>query len=304
MKPKHVAVFSLIVLAGLGLASGQEQERLRVVTSTEDLASIARMVGGDLVEVESIAKGTQDPHFVELLPSYMVRVRRAKLYVKVGMSLDYWAQQIIDGSRNARLIVVDASAGLPREQRLEVPTGKVDASMGDVHPDGNPHYWLDPANGVFIAEAIAEGLGRAYPERSKDWQAGLARFEAELERRIAGWKAEAAPLQGMRIITYHRSWSYFARAFGITVVDHLEPKPGVKPSPSHVASLIGKVQGHDVALVAFEPYFERKTPEMLSRETGIPAITLPPSVGGVPEVKTYFDLFEYDLRILKEKGRR
>jgi ABC-type Zn uptake system ZnuABC Zn-binding protein ZnuA len=233
----------------------------------------------------------------------MVRVRRAKLYVKVGMSLDYWAQQIIDGSRNSKLVVVDASTRLPRESRLEVPTGKLDASMGDVHPDGNPHYWLDPANGAFIAEAVAEGLSRADPSRSEEWQAGLARFKAELGRRIAGWKAEAAALQGLRIITYHRSWPYFARAFGITVVDQLEPKPGVKPSPSHVASLIGKVKGLDVACVAFEPYFEHKTPEMIARETGIPAITLPPSVGGVPEVTTYFELFDHDLRVLKEKQR-
>jgi ABC-type Zn uptake system ZnuABC Zn-binding protein ZnuA len=293
---KNSFVLALLLLAGLG--STAAQDRVKVVTSTEDLASIAKMIGGDLVEVEAIARGNQDPHFVELLPSYMVRVRRADLYVKVGMSLDYWAQQIIDGSRNSRLVVVDAASAIPVESRLEVPTGKVDASMGDIHPEGNPHYWLDPANGAHIGEAIAEGLSRAAPAHGKAWEAGLARFKADLERRIAGWKAAATALRGMRIVTYHRSWPYFARAFGIVVVDQLEPKPGVKPSPSHVASLIGKVKGLDVALVAFEPYFERKTPQMLSRETGIPAVVLPPSVGGVPEIETYFDLFDYDLRTL------
>jgi ABC-type Zn uptake system ZnuABC Zn-binding protein ZnuA len=146
-------------------------------------------------------------------------------------------------------------------------------------------------------------LRRTAPAHAKDWEAGLARFKTELERRIAAWKAEAAALQGLRIITYHRSWPYFARAFGIVVVDHLEPKPGVKPSPRHIASLIGKVKALDIALVAFEPYFERKTAELISRETGIPAITLPPSVGGVPEIKTYFDLFDYDLRTLKAKAK-
>jgi ABC-type Zn uptake system ZnuABC Zn-binding protein ZnuA len=301
MKPKFVAL-AVALLAGLVPAAAAE--KVRVVTSTEDLASIAQIVGGGLVEAESIVKGTQDPHFVEMLPSYMVRVRRADMYVKAGMSLDYWAQQIIDGSRNSRLVIVDASSALPRESRLEVPSGKIDASMGDIHPEGNPHYWLDPANGALIAEVIAEGLRRADPAHAEDWKTGLARFKTDLDRRIAGWKTEAAPLEGLRIITYHRSWPYFARAFGIDVVDQLEPKPGVKPSPSHLASLIARVKGLDVALVAFEPYFERKTPELLSRETGIPVVTLPPSVGGVPEVKTYYDLFDYDLRTLKAAVRK
>jgi ABC-type Zn uptake system ZnuABC Zn-binding protein ZnuA len=302
---EQLGLLGLLVVALLaGADPASAQETVRIVTSTEDLASIARMVGGDLVTVESIAKGTQDPHFVELLPSYMVRVRRADMYVKVGMSLDYWAQPIIDGSRNSRLIVVDASTAIPSESRLEIPAGKVDASMGDIHPQGNPHYWLDPANGGLIAGAIAEGLGRAAPAHAKDWGAGLARFRSDLERRISGWKAQAAPLQGLRIVTYHRSWPYFARAFGIVVVDHLEPKPGVKPSPKHLASLIRQVEALDVALVAFEPYFEPKTPELVSRETGIPAIRLPPSVGGVPEVRTYFDLFDHNLRVLKETAHR
>ncbi len=276
---------------------------LRVVTSTADLASITKEVGGDLVEVESIAAGTQDPHFVELLPSYMVRVRKADVYVKVGMDLDYWAQPIIDGSRNARLEIVDASLAIPLETRLEVPT-RVDASMGDLHKYGNPHYWLDPANGRRIARAIADGLGKADPANAARYDAGFEAFSARLDAKMAEWEAAAAPLRGMKVVTYHNSWPYFARAFGIEVIDFLEPKPGVKPSPSHVAAVIRKVQAQKVEAIAYEPYFEKRTPSLVARETGVSLVVLPPSVGGVSEVTDYIGLFDYNLAALSRLARK
>jgi len=249
------------------------------------------------VEAESIAAGTQDPHFVELLPSYMMRVRKADLYLKVGMDLDYWAQAILDGSRNSKIEVVDCSRRIPADRRLEVPA-RVDASMGDVHKYGNPHYWLDPENGRFIAQAIAEALGKVDPSRAHTYEANLAAFGAKLDAKLAEWRRKAGPLKGLKIVTYHDSWPYFTRAFGIDVVDWLEPKPGVKPSPSHVAELIAKIQTQKIALVAYEPYFESRTPELISRESGAPLLVLPPSVGGVPEVKDYFQLFDYNLAAL------
>ncbi len=281
----------------------QAAATLRVVASTTDLASIAREVGGGLVEAESIAQGNQDPHFVELLPSYMIRVRKAQVYLKVGMDLDYWAQAILDGSRNARIEVVDCSSRIPAERRLEVPT-RVDASMGDVHKYGNPHYWLDPENGHFIAQAIAEGFERADPGNAKVYEANLEAFRAKLDGRIVEWRRKAEALRGLQIVTYHNSWPYFTRAFGIEVADWLEPKPGVKPSPSHVSELIDKIKARKIAAVAFEPYFERRTPELIARETGAPLVALPPSVGGVPEVHDYFELFDYNLAALgKVAGR-
>ena len=276
---------------------------LRVVASTEDLASIAREIGGTLVEAESIASGSTDPHFVELLPSYMVRVRKADVYVKVGMELDYWAQQIIDGSRNAKLTVVDCSTFLPTERRLEVPT-RVDPSQGDVHKYGNPHYWLDPANGKEIAKAIAEGLRTADPANAPAYDRNLAAFVERLDAKIAEWRKTAERLKGLPIVTYHNSWPYFARAFGIDVVGWLEPKPGVKPSPGHVKELIDTIKARKVALVAYEPYFESRTPTLLGRETGVPVLALPPSVGGVPEVKDYIGLFDYNLTTLARVARR
>lgn len=288
---------ALCWIAAAALATSASPAAVRVVTSTSDLAAIAREIGGDRVEAESIAEGTQDPHFVELLPSYMIRVRKAAVYVKVGMELDYWAQQILDGSRNAKIVVVDCSRNLPVERRLEVPA-RADPSQGDVHKSGNPHYWLDPANGKIIAEAIAEGLVDADPAGEGVYRAGLKSFEERLEAKLAEWKKRAEALSGVKIITYHNSWPYFTKAFGIQVVDWIEPKPGIKPSPSHVSRLVEEVRAEKVALIAYEPYFEGRTPALVAREGGIPVAVMPPSVGGVPEVRTYFDLFDYNLDLL------
>jgi len=300
MRPVHVVSIPALALA---LSAAPAAASVRVVTSTEDLAAIAREIGGDKVQVESIAAGRQDPHFVELLPSYMIRVRKADVYVKVGMELDYWAQQIIDGSRNSKIVVVDCSTDLPPDRRLEVPT-RVDPSQGDIHKYGNPHYWLDPENGKIIGRAIARGLGDADPANAEAYRAGLSGFETRLDAKIAEWKKKAEGLAGLRIVTYHNTWPYFTKAFGIEVVDWLEPKPGIKPSPAHVADLIEKIRARKVALLAYEPYFEDRTPTMIARETGVPLVVLPPSVGGVTEVRTYFDLFDYDLDLLAKTAKR
>lgn len=291
------AVLVLLAVAVVATGPATSVEKVRIVASTSDLAAIAREVGRDLVEVESIAAGTQDPHFIELLPSYMIRVRKADVFLKVGMDLDYWAQAILDGSRNSRIQVVDCSALVPAERRLEVPT-RVDASMGDVHKFGNPHYWLDPENGRYVARAIAEGLAKADPGNARSYEANLAAFGAKLDAKLVEWARRAEPLRGLRIVTYHDSWPYFTRAFGIVVADWLEPKPGVKPSPSHVAQLIAKIKAEKIAMVAYEPYFESRTPQLIARQTGVPLVVLPPSVGGVPEVKDYFELFDYNLAAL------
>ena len=295
--------FAAGLLLAAFIVTAAAAERVRVVTSTEDLAAIAREVGGDRVEVEAIAAGTQDPHFVELLPSYMVRVRKADVYVKVGMDLDLWASPIIDGSRNSRLVVVDCGAFLPTDRRLEVPA-RVDPSMGDIHRYGNPHYWLDPENGRLVARAIAEGLAKADAAGSAAYAANLKAFEARLDVKIPEWRTKAEPLKGLRIVTYHNSWPYFTKAFGIEVVDWLEPKPGVKPSPTHVRELIGNIKSRGVRLIAYEPYFESRTPSMISRETGVPLLVLPPSVGGAPEIRDYFGLFDYNLDALAKAVAR
>jgi ABC-type Zn uptake system ZnuABC Zn-binding protein ZnuA len=273
----------------LALAANGAAAKIKVVASTSDLAAIAKAIGGDAIEVSSIARGSADPHFVEVLPSYMVRVQKAQVYLLVGMDLDRWAFPIIDGSRNSKLVVVDCSQGIPP---LEVPTRKVDASMGDIHPRGNPHYWLDPDNGAVIASNIAEGLTRVDAANAAVYQSGLERFEARVEEKKVEWKEKAAPLSGLEIITFHNSWPYFCKTFGIDVVGFVEPLPGIEPTPSHTASVIEVVKAKGIRVIGVEPYFSKRTPETIARATGAKIVDFPPSVGGAPGADDYFSLFD------------
>jgi zinc/manganese transport system substrate-binding protein len=268
-----------------------------VVSSTSDLASIATLIGGDLVDVTSLAAGNADPHYVEVLPSYMIKVKKAKLYLRTGLDLDRWALPIIDGSRNASLLVVDCSSNI---RPLNAPTGKVDASMGDIHPQGNPHYWLDPDNGLIIAAAIEDGLERVDPANSAAYQAGLARFQAEIEKRKVGWQEKAKPLAGVEIVTYHDTWPYLCRTFGIEVAGFVEPLPGIEPTPSHTATLIELIKVRHIKIIGLEPYKSRRTPESIARATGAKIVELPPSVGGAPGANNYYQLFDVLLDRLLE----
>lgn len=281
---KHLIATFLLLTVATGA-----QAKINVVTSTTDLASIARMIGGDKVDVTSIARGTADPHFVEVLPSYMVRVQKAKLYLKLGLDIDRWAAPIIDGSRNSKLVVVDCSQDIAP---MEIPTGKIDASMGDVHPRGNPHYWLDPDNGAVIANTIADALTDADPANAAAYQANLESFKTELASHKIAWEEKARPLKGLKIVTYHNSWPYFCRAFGLDVEDFVEPLPGIEPTPSHTAHVIELVKAHNIRVIGVEPYFSMRTPETIARATGAKVVALPPSVEGDPRAKDYFSLFD------------
>jgi ABC-type Zn uptake system ZnuABC Zn-binding protein ZnuA len=280
-----------IILAWILVALGATvaPAKVKVVASTTDLASIVRMVGGDAVEVSSIARGTADPHFVEVLPSYMIRVQKAQLYFKLGMDIDRWAAPIIDGSRNGKLIVVDCSKNIVP---LEVPTGKIDASMGDVHPRGNPHYWLDPDNGAIIAATVADALAGADPAHATTYQVNLEKFNAELTARKTHWAESARALQGLELVTYHNTWPYFANEFGIEVDGFIEPLPGIEPTPSHTAKTIDLIQGHGIRVIGVEPYFSKRTPDAIARATGAKVVDLPPSVQGAPGADDYFALFD------------
>jgi|AMFO01.1.fsa_nt_gi ABC-type Zn uptake system ZnuABC Zn-binding protein ZnuA len=291
MKRYRTALFTgLLALAAAAPA------KVRVVCSTTDIAAIVRAVGGDLVEVTSIAKGSANPHFVEVLPTYMMKVARARVYFKVGMGLDLWADRIIDGSRNGRLLVVDCSRGI---DPLEKPRGKVDASMGDVHPQGNPHYWLSPENGEHIAKIVAAALEEADPKHAADYERGLRAFLEKLHRKTKEWEDAASALRGLEIVTYHDSWPYFARTFGIRVVGFVEPKPGIEPTPSHTAELIELMKARKVRIIVKEPYYSDRTPKSIARETGAVVVDLPPSVGGDPRATDYFTLFDVLIEKLK-----
>ena len=262
--PRRI-VASMIFVAAL-VAPAETQAKLRVAASTNDLASIAASVGGDRVEVFAIARPTADPHRIEALPSYMVKVSRAQVYLKVGLGLDQWANAIVDGSRNSSVQIVDCS----RDVRvLEKPAGKVDASMGDVHPDGNPHYWLDPRNGAVVARNIAEAFATADPGNAAEYR---ARAEAFGKEAAAAWERNtetAKRLASHAVFTYHRSWSYFADAFGLEVVNTVEPVPGIPPTARHLAELVAQAKARKVGVLIQEPYFSADSGRFLNREAGV-----------------------------------
>ena len=259
----------LAVLLTLAALTSPVQAKINIAASTNDIASIAASVGGDQVDVFAIARPGSDPHRIEALPSYMVKVSRAALYLKVGLGLDQWADAIVDGSRNSKLQIVDCSVGV---RVLEKPTGKVDASMGDVHPDGNPHYWMDPRNAAAVANNIATALAKVDPKNAAAYQ---QRAEAVGKDAQACWQrnAEAAKKVGSRaIFTYHRSWSYFADAFGFEVVNTVEPVPGIPPTARHLQELVDQAKARKVAVLIQEPYFSADGGKFLTRQAGVKLI--------------------------------
>ncbi|HEX4999333.1 MAG TPA: metal ABC transporter substrate-binding protein [Terriglobia bacterium] len=293
---------------------GAAQGKLNVVAATEDLAAIAREVGGDRVEVDSIARGYQDPHFVEAKPSFIVKLQKADVLIVVGRELEIgWLPPLVSQSRNARVQsgatgYLDASL---KARILDIPQGNVTRAEGDVHPSGNPHYWLDPDNGKIIAQEIAakfsalRSADRAYFEqRAKDFAARVT----EAQKR---WDALLAPYRGVKVVTYHRSFSNFADRFGLNVVGFVEPKPGVPPSPQHTLDLINQMKKDGVKIVLVEPYFDLKTPNKIATDTGGAVVVMPPSVGGVKcsgsakcEASDYIGLFDYDINLLVNAIRK
>jgi ABC-type Zn uptake system ZnuABC Zn-binding protein ZnuA len=257
-------ISTALVTAAL-LHPGMAAAKIRVAASTTDIASIAASVGGDQVEVFSIAKANADPHRIEALPSYMVKVSRAQVFLEVGLQLDQWADAIVEGSRNDKVLKVDCSQGV---NVLEKPA-HVDASMGDVHPNGNPHYWLDPRNGAIVAHNAAEAFARVDPAHAADFRSRAEGFGKECRSAYERDRAIADKLPSKAIFTYHRSWTYFADAFGLDVVATVEPVPGIPPTARHLTELEQTAKARKVGLLLQEPYFSMDAGQFLSRGSGV-----------------------------------
>jgi zinc/manganese transport system substrate-binding protein len=299
------AVISVALVAAAGMAGRAAPAplaaTLRVVATTEDLASLVREVGGDRVEVSALAKGTQDPHFVDPKPSFIALLSRADLLVVVGRELELgWLPPLQTSSRNARIQVgspgyLDASQNV---RILEIPAGQITRAMGDVHPLGNPHYWLDPRNGRLMAQAIRDRLTQLAPAERAHFEARYADFDRRLSEAERRWDAAMAPHRGAKLVTYHRSWPNFMERFGLEVIGYVEPKPGIPPTPSHTIGLIAEMKRQSVRVIVVEPYWSLKTPEAIAAQVGGRVIVLAPSVGGRPEVQDYIQLFDYNVRQL------
>jgi len=302
-KKLHYAVTLLLGLVLLASPYAAEAKKLNVVTATTDLTALAQEVGGDKIQVESIAKGYQDPHFVEAKPSFLLKLRQADLLIVVGLQLEIgWLPPLINQSGNAR-IQVGAAGYLDASQFaeiLDIPTGNVTRAMGDVHPLGNPHYWLDPDNGRRIARGFAAKFAELDPSNSSYYQERFQDFDKRLSAAEQKWDTEMKPYRGRKVVTYHNSFPNFAKHFGLNVIGYVEPRPGIPPTPSHTIELIGLMKRENCKLILVEPYFDLKTPQAIARDTGGQVVQYLPSVGGEKEVTNYFQLFDYDIALLSK----
>jgi ABC-type Zn uptake system ZnuABC Zn-binding protein ZnuA len=293
------ALFAALILPMSSQAAGT----LQVMTATTDIAALAQEIGGDKVTVESIARGYQDPHFVEAKPSFLLKLRKTDLLMVVGLELEIgWLPPLITQSTNPKIQVggpgyFDASRFA---QILEMPTGQVTRAEGDVHPLGNPHYWLDPQNGLRIAKGIRDKFSEMRPSDGPYFAQRYSAFEQHLKQADQKWLDEMKPYAGRKIVTYHRSWPNFAKHFNLNVIGYVEPRPGIPPSPQHTVELIKQMKSDNVKIIAVEPYFDLKTPNAIARETGGQVVVLIPSVGGEKEITDYFKLFDYDIAKLKQ----
>lgn len=293
--------FALLLVFLLALAPFASAKKLNVVTSTTDMAALAQEVGGDRISVESIARGYQDPHYVEAKPSFLLKLRNADLLISVGLQLEIgWLPPLITQCGNPR-IQPGANGYFDASNYAEIllkPTGQVSRAMGDVHPLGNPHYWLDPDNGRRVAKGIADKLGQLDPANAAFFQQRYADFDKRLAAADKNWEAKMAPYRGRKVVTYHESWPNFAKHFGLDVVGFVEPRPGIPPTPQHTLELIQLMRRDNVKVMLIEPYFDLKTPNSVARETGGKVLVMYPSVGGEKEITDYFKLFDYDIDLL------
>ena len=295
----------ILIVAGLAavlsIAAARAEAAINIIATTSDLAALVTEVGGDKVTVEALARGYQDPHFVEAKPSFVLKLNKADLLVVVGRELEIgWLPPLITQSRNAKIQpgadgYFDASL---TAKILEIPTGQITRAMGDVHPLGNPHYWLDPENGRRIAKALQAKLAQKDPANAAYYAQRAADFDRRLSEAQQRWKSTMAPYKGLKVVTYHRSWANFADAFGIEVIGYVEPKPGIPPTPQHTLDVIQAMRAQQVKLIIVEPYFDLKTPNSIASQTGAKVLVLPPSVGGIAQASDYLKLFETEVSML------
>jgi zinc/manganese transport system substrate-binding protein len=272
-----------------------------VVSSIPTLGSLAKEVGGKRVEVESLGKGYQDPHFVEPKPNLMLVLNRADLLLHVGLELEIgWLPPLVLGSRNPKIQPgelgnLDCSRAIPV---LDIPTTKVDRSMGDIHPQGNPHYWLPPANAKIIAREIEQRLEQLDPEGRADYQKNLAAFNARVDAKLKEWSPQVARMKGTKIVTYHKSWTYVSQWLGMEEIGYVEPKPGIPPDPQHLARLISVMKQDAVKLLLVEDFYNKSVASLVAQKAGAKLLTLPTDVGATPEIKDWFTLVDHVLKAL------
>lgn len=295
----------LLFATGLPAGPGAAASRIPVVATTTDLKALVEAVGGDLVDVDALARGSQNPHDLEVRPSLMVKVRRADLLVMNGLELDQWAEVVVQGAGNPRVGPgapgrVDASAGL---LVLEVPQARVDRSMGDVHPVGNPHYSIDPGMAAGVTANIAEGLARVAPQSRPVFERNRQAFLARVDQALARWTAEMAPFKGAKVVVDHNMWIYFLTRFGLVEAGSVEERPGIPPTPSHLTRLIALMKDQKVKVIVSVPWTDQKLAERVAQEAGAKVVPLAPAVGSVKGADGYLETIDYNVRSIAQALR-
>lgn len=291
MKTKLLYKAAALGLSAMSFVTLPVTAQLRVVATTPDLASVAREIGGDRVNVVALAKPTEDPHFVDAKPSFIVTLNRADALIEGGAELELgWLPPLLENSRNSKIAAgapgrIVASEGM---RLLEIPTS-FDRSKGDIHSLGNPHFMIDPASVKVVARNIATHFAALDSKNAATYNANLTRFNGRLDAKLAQWRSQLAPYRGAKIVTYHRDFVYFAQRFGLVVVDELEPKPGIAPSPAHLAQVIGKMKANNVKVILVQPFQNRRTAETVARQTGATVIDAPQQPGAARNAGSYFD---------------
>jgi zinc/manganese transport system substrate-binding protein len=296
MHMKH-ALWNTIAVAFLAIvaAPASHAQKLRVVATTPDLAALASEIGGVRVDVTALAKPTEDPHHVDPKPSHIVTLNRADVLIEGGAELELgWLPPLLESSRNKRIAAgapgrIVASEGI---KMLEVPL-TFDRAKGDVHAQGNPHFLLDPLNARIVAAQIAQRFSRIDAGSSAIYTANLAKFNAQLDAKLAEWQKQLAPHRGAKLVTYHKDFAYLAERFKLEVVETLEPKPGISPSPSHIARVIDVMRATSARVMLVQPYQNRRTAETVARQVGAQVLESPQQPGARKNTRTYFDMMDY-----------
>ncbi len=297
---RRITFHTLSVLA-LCCAALPAEARLEVVATTPDYGALARAIGGDAVRVTVLAKPTEDPHFVDARPSHLVTLNRADVLIESGADLEIgWLPPLVEGARNRSILPGGPGRVLGSEgiRLLDVPA-VLDRSQGDVHGKGNPHFLMDPQNAAVVARHLADTFCRLDAPSCDGYRGGLARFERTLEARVEQWTAQLAPFRGSAVVTYHNTWRYFAGRFGLRAEIFLEPKPGIPPSPPHLARVIGEIKSKGVRVILVEPFQSRRTAETVAGHAGAVVVDVCQFPGGLPGTAgDYFALMDANVRAI------
>jgi len=301
MRRPILVVPMMLIAIGLLVDGPRAANKVRVVASTTDLKALTESVGGNLVEVESLARGPQNLHDIEVRPSLMLKLRRADLLVRNGAGGDPWVEPLLMGGQNSQIFpgapgYVDASVGV----KILPPSGPVDRARGDVHPEGNPHYTLDPTNAAPVTQNIVDGLKRVSSDNAARFDEQRRAFLARLEEDMTRWQKAMEPVKGGRVVTYHLTFDYFVSRFGLVLAGSVEDRPGIPPSPGHLATLIRLMKEQNVKVVIAEPWADQKAVDLVARDSGGRALVLASAVGAVKGVDTYVQMIDYNVAALAD----